>query len=204
MPPTFQTDFSYSYPVNNKWERSQNTINAIEYDMDVSLVYHLQYSRGTVDADKSFAQNMNQGVEGRREEDSAEEGRGASLCVRRAEDVASEEKTFVQEGDYNDTNSFFLFNGAINFQGQGAGYDEYSKFSSLLPANHPVLKSSLVLSVDSANAVNDIMMARNATGGAAAALWPKSEREIKLVMEEFKPLQIDWELTSIGGRSNEQ
>lgn len=45
MPPTFETDFSYKLPVNNKWvvpqrvleRNAQSIINAPEFDLDFSV-----------------------------------------------------------------------------------------------------------------------------------------------------------------------
>ena len=103
-----------------------------------------------------------------------------------------------------DTNNFTIYNGATDFQGLGAGYDGYANLAKVLPANHPVLRNTLVLGVDPANSIKDLKAAREATSGAAAPLWPTDEQGIKLILERFDPLQIEWELSSIGGRSEEQ
>ena len=89
-------------------------------------------------------------------------------------------------------------------QGLGAGYEGYKQLAQLLPANHPVLRNTVVLGVDPATTLKQLKLAREATKGAAATMWPTDEREIKLILENFEPLQIEWELSSIGGRSGEQ
>ena len=51
MPPTYQTQFKFKVPVNNKWKASQDIlerngeelINRPEFEFDFSLLYHLQY-----------------------------------------------------------------------------------------------------------------------------------------------------------------
>ena len=52
--------------------------------------------------------------------------------------------------------------------------------------------------------LQDLKLARTNSSGAAAQLWPQDEQSIKLILERFDPLQIEWELSSIGGRSDEQ
>jgi hypothetical protein len=84
-------------------------------------------------------------------------------------------------------------------QGLGAGYEGYKQLAQLLPANHPVLRNTVVLGVDPATTLKQLKLARDATNGAAATKWPTDEREIKLILENFEPLQIEWELSSIGG-----
>eukprot|EP00293_Proteomonas_sulcata_P008562 CAMPEP_0184291984 /NCGR_PEP_ID=MMETSP1049-20130417/3845_1 /TAXON_ID=77928 /ORGANISM="Proteomonas sulcata, Strain CCMP704" /LENGTH=218 /DNA_ID=CAMNT_0026599581 /DNA_START=1 /DNA_END=657 /DNA_ORIENTATION=- len=86
----------------------------------------------------------------------------------------------------------------------GAGFASYQNLGNILPANHPVLRNRLVLGVDPGNAVQDILRAREETSGNAANMWPKDKQDIKLTLEKFDPLQIEWELSSIGGRSDDQ
>ena len=117
------------------------------------------------------------------------------------------EKDFAESmgtGDYLHTNNFTIYSGATEFQGLGAGFDGYRNLAQILPANHPVLSNTLVLGVDAAQTILDIKNARSRTSGAAASLWPQDEQDIKLLLERFDPLQIEWELSSIGGRSEEQ
>ena len=75
--------------------------------------------------------------------------------------------------------------------------------AQVLPANHPVLRNTLVLGVDPGKTLADLKRARTNSSGAAQ-LWPQDEQSIKLILERFDPLQIEWELSSIGGRSDEQ
>jgi len=109
----------------------------------------------------------------------------------------------METGDYLDTNNFTIYNGATDFQGLGGGYDAYGKLAQVLPANHPVLRNTLVLGVDPGKTLADLKRARTNSSGAAQ-LWPQDEQSIKLILERFDPLQIEWELSSIGGRSDEQ
>lgn len=110
----------------------------------------------------------------------------------------------VETGDYLDTNNITIYNGATDFQGLGAGYDAYRNLAQVLPANHPVLRNTLVLGVDPASTIRDLKLAREKTKGKAGKLWPTDEQSIKLILEKFDPMQIEWELSSIGGRSDEQ
>ncbi|KAJ1482705.1 hypothetical protein T484DRAFT_1802992, partial [Baffinella frigidus] len=50
----------------------------------------------------------------------------------------------------------------------------------------------------------DIVAARNATGGKAADRWPTDPLDVRLVLERFDPLQIEWELSTLGGRSDDE
>jgi len=118
-------------------------------------------------------------------------------------EVENEFARTMETGDYLDTNNFTIYNGATEFQGLGAGYDGYRKLAEVLPANQPVLRNTLVLGVDTASTLRDLEAAR-AQNDDAANMWPKNEQNIKLILERFGPLQIEWELSSIGGRADEQ
>jgi len=60
----------------------------------------------------------------------------------------------------------------------------------VLPANHPILRSRVVVGVDPAAAAADIARARKATGGKAAARWPENDLDVRLMLERFDPLQV--------------
>lgn len=80
----------------------------------------------------------------------------------------------------------------------------YRLLADLIPANHPVLSNTITLGVDPDNALNDIIFARNMSNGKAANMWPQDMHGLKLTLEKFAPLRIEWELSSIGGRSDDQ
>jgi hypothetical protein len=69
MPPTYENSFVYKLPINNKWrvpkrvlERNgRDLVNRPEFDIDVSLIYHMQYTRDNIQVDKMFAENLDQG-----------------------------------------------------------------------------------------------------------------------------------------------
>lgn len=51
MPPTYETEFKFKVPINNKWKapediltrNGQELVNRPEFEFDFSLLYHLQY-----------------------------------------------------------------------------------------------------------------------------------------------------------------
>ena len=112
--------------------------------------------------------------------------------------------TNVNQGDFTPKNEFRVYSGATDFMGLGGGRDAYQNLKNVLPANPPILTNSIELGVDSNFALYDIQTARNATGGKAARMWPQTENGLKLALEKFPPLRIEWELSTLGGRSDDQ
>ena len=66
------------------------------------------------------------------------------------------------------------------------------------------LRQALTTVADVGACMQDLKLARTNSSSGAASLWPQDEQSIKLILERFDPLQIEWELSSIGVRSDEQ
>ena len=174
MPPTYESTFEFRVPVNNKWKAPHSILQRNGPEV---------VNRPEFEFDFSLVYHLQY----------------SSASVK----VDDEFSTNVDQGDFTDEDQFRIYSGAVDFMGKGRGRDGYANLQKILPANHPVLSNSIDLGVDTDFALSDILRARNVTGGKAANMWPQTEQELKLKLEKFSPLRIEWELSSIGGRSDD-
>jgi hypothetical protein len=144
-------------PVNNKWVvpatflEIMRGVNLPEFDMDLSFVYHLQYSADTLDVENAFSRSMETGtnlepeprtpnpqldqttvncrprsVQTRVSNQNIEETHPSPLTPRPLSFTPH-----PSPGDYLDTNNFTIYNGAMDFQGLGAGFDGYRSLAQV-------------------------------------------------------------------------